>query len=463
MAALRVDQHGVDAHRVELPFPPDVGAVVALAAADAIGALARLQHQAFAAERARGFALFGEAFPVPADDLRAQSQRQMGVAIRKRRDEAGEFGAPHVLRLGANVAAAEFQEIVGDEGDRQFGQRLRADGLAPEPLLQAGERREALERVGARPRLCASARRARRRARRLRAERRPAAPDRDRNPRSVPRRATKAARPPPRLTSCARMPSNFHSAIQSCGGPSVASISSTRPRPGLREIERIGLPGGERRALAVVDARDQRLEILGRGHAAGLRIAHHALRHMASRRRRATSESALMTCSRETPTRNSPVMSLKNTRRWSAGSACAKATRRAYFSSSVERPKRQQPLAHPDVERQVFRRVARRQQQGQRLGEIADIVVAFLDQPFRQARFLRPRAATAAASARSGAACRRRGNRRATPRSPRARVGLRRGEGLDQRRLFGARRGRLIEAAVEVGESLHASAASSSP
>ena len=66
MAALGVDQHGVDAHRVELPFPPDVRAVAALAAPDAIGALARLQHQALAAERARLLATAASASQVRA-------------------------------------------------------------------------------------------------------------------------------------------------------------------------------------------------------------------------------------------------------------------------------------------------------------------------------------------------------------------------------------------------------------
>ena len=53
VAALRVYQHGVDAHRIELPLPPDIHAVAALAPPHAIGALARFKHQPLATERAR--------------------------------------------------------------------------------------------------------------------------------------------------------------------------------------------------------------------------------------------------------------------------------------------------------------------------------------------------------------------------------------------------------------------------
>ena len=60
-----------------------------------------------------------------------------------------ERRAPHMLRLGANVAPVAFEEIVGDEGDRQFPHRLLAHDLAPEPLLEAGEGLKTIERVGA--------------------------------------------------------------------------------------------------------------------------------------------------------------------------------------------------------------------------------------------------------------------------------------------------------------------------
>ena len=62
-------------------------------------------------------------------------------------DEPFEPRAPLVLRLGANVAAVAFQKVVGDEGDRQLAHRLVADDLAPEPLLEAREGLEAVERI----------------------------------------------------------------------------------------------------------------------------------------------------------------------------------------------------------------------------------------------------------------------------------------------------------------------------
>ena len=52
-----------------------------------------------------------------------------------------------MLRLGAKIAALALEKIIGDEGDRQFALRLFADDLAAEPLLQAREDREAIERI----------------------------------------------------------------------------------------------------------------------------------------------------------------------------------------------------------------------------------------------------------------------------------------------------------------------------
>ena len=63
-----------------------------------------------------------------------------------------ERRAPHMLRLGANVAPVTLQEIVGDECDGQLPHRLLADDLAPEPLLKAGEGLKTIERVRARVR-----------------------------------------------------------------------------------------------------------------------------------------------------------------------------------------------------------------------------------------------------------------------------------------------------------------------
>ena len=77
------------------------------------------------------------------------------------------------------------------------------------------------------------------------------------------------------------MPSNFHSAIQSDGGPSVSGISATGRCQDARErTDR----AGRRRALAAsacATSRDQRREIRGGRRAPRLGIADHALRHAA--------------------------------------------------------------------------------------------------------------------------------------------------------------------------------------
>ena len=50
VGALRIDQHGVDGHRVDLPFPPGSGF---LRPADPVARVAALEHEAFDTARAR--------------------------------------------------------------------------------------------------------------------------------------------------------------------------------------------------------------------------------------------------------------------------------------------------------------------------------------------------------------------------------------------------------------------------
>jgi len=76
------------------------------------------------------------------------SRSPRALAAKRPLDEVFETGPPLALRLAANVPPLAFEEIVGDEGGRQLAHRLVADDLAAEPLLQAGERREAVERIG---------------------------------------------------------------------------------------------------------------------------------------------------------------------------------------------------------------------------------------------------------------------------------------------------------------------------
>ena len=151
MSALGIDDDGVDAHRVELPFPPDIRPVVALAAADAVGAVTRLQHQPLAKKRPRLLALLGQLLPRVGGNGRADADRQT-LAARLRFDkqaidELFEQSAAHMLRFAAQVVALALEQIIGNERDRQFAHRLFADDFAAEPLLQAREDREAIKRV----------------------------------------------------------------------------------------------------------------------------------------------------------------------------------------------------------------------------------------------------------------------------------------------------------------------------
>ena len=211
------------------------------------------------------------------------------------------------------------------------------------------------------------------------------------------------------------MPSNFHSAIQFCGGPSAAA-SPRRPLPGMREIERIGLARVERSRLGVRDLCDQRGEILRRRRAPRMRVADHALRHVLLidacnfgqrlhdlQPRHADPKLA------GDELEESETLIGRQMRRRSARAAHNSPLRRAGAASAGDRASMRRAA--------VFARVARRQQQREGLGEVADVLIAFLEEPSGQPG-PRARVATAAASARSGAACRRRGNRSPRPRSP---------------------------------------------
>ena len=106
VAGLRVDQHAVDAERIDLPFPPGAaGEVVLLPAAGAVARLAVLEHEALDAARARFAAQLGERAPVGA---RSRSARGESSPQRRRTRAAErrlEQRAPLVLRPIAQVVA----------------------------------------------------------------------------------------------------------------------------------------------------------------------------------------------------------------------------------------------------------------------------------------------------------------------------------------------------------------------
>ena len=67
-------------------------------------------------------------------------------------DKPFERGAAFALREGAHVVAVKLEEIVGDEGDRQFAHRLLAHHLAAEATLKARERLRGLQANAGPPR-----------------------------------------------------------------------------------------------------------------------------------------------------------------------------------------------------------------------------------------------------------------------------------------------------------------------
>ena len=109
MPALGVDHHRVDAHRVELPFPPHVGAVAALAPADAIRSRRAPWRSSLARERPRLLALLRKLFPCVGGNGRADADRK-ALAARLRLheqaiDKSFKQSAAHMLGFGAQVTA----------------------------------------------------------------------------------------------------------------------------------------------------------------------------------------------------------------------------------------------------------------------------------------------------------------------------------------------------------------------
>ncbi len=373
-----------------------------------------------------------------------------------------------MLRLGANVAPVVFQKVVGDEGDRQLAHRLVADDLPSEPLLEARERLKAVERIRAGVR-------GRRHHDQL-------AVDRYARGQSARQRLEigigvgdelLAARPqPPALAAFQELRAN---AVEFPFDDPVLRRTERRLHvghrtlPGLRQIEGIGAAGVERHAFRMRNLRDQRLEIPGGRGAARLRVSDHALRHPAFldaghlgqrlddlQPGDADPEFAGDELEEDEPlVRRQRVDPSPNPRE---------------LLFVVERGQRQQPFAHPDVERDLLAVDAFGQQERQRLGQIADAMIAFLAEPFGKPRAFDRQ--TTQEAGRNGLARLAAAEEIDHPgrARPLRRVVPRRGEGVDQRRLLRPGRGGGIEPPVEIRKGLHgalsgrapASAASSS-
>ena len=269
-------------------------------------------------------------------------------------DERFEQSAAHMLRLGAQVAALASMQVIGDEGDRQFALRLFAHDLAAEPLLQAREDREALERIG-----------------------RVFVLGRDEHHKLAVDRRAGGQRARQRLEIgigvgdqllAARPQAPVVAALQELRADAVVlpfddpvrgrprasrAISASGPAPRLREIERIGLARVERLGFRMLDLADQRLEIRGRRNPPRLRIADQPLGHVALVDARDFGQSLHHLQPRHADAQfagdeleeGEPLI----------GRELADPLLEPRVTLFLrQRGKRQQPLAHPDVERNLF-------------------------------------------------------------------------------------------------------------
>ena len=230
-----------------------------------------------------------------------------------------------------------------------------------------------------------------------------------------------------------------------------------RPAPRLREIKGIGLPRVERLRLRLPHLADQRLEISSRRNAPRLRIADQPLRHAALVDARDFGQ-----CLHHLQPRHADPQ-FSGDQLEEGETLVGRQFANPLPESRVplflrRRGKRQQPLAHPDVERNLFAALALGQKQRQHLGQVADRAIALGAQPVRVARALdgqAPKKARRRGLARLAAAQEIDGPGRARPL---LRLSLGGGEKLHHRRLLGAGRGAGIEAPIERRKGPHASA-----
>ena len=133
------------------------------------------------------------------------------------------------------------------------------------------------------------------------------------------------------------------------------------------------------------DLADQCLEIVGRGRPPRLRIADHALRHAALFHARDRGQGL----HHLQPRHADPQFAgdeLEEREPLIDRQLLHPAPEPRVARFLIERRQRQEALAHPKVERDLLAGGAFRQEKRQRLSEIADRRIAFLDEPLRQPR-----------------------------------------------------------------------------
>ncbi len=152
----------------------------------------------------------------------------------------------------------------------------------------------------------------------------------------------------------------------------------------MGEEERVGMAAGHA-FRRLVSCGDQRGEILCPERAAGLCVAHHALRHALGFDARRGGQSLNYLQLGDADAQGAS----RQLEKWQAlvlrqnADPLPQALEPLWIIQALQR---QQALVHPGVERYVFPSLGRRQQQRQRLREVADALITFLDQPLRQAR-----------------------------------------------------------------------------
>ena len=369
-------------------------------------------------------------------------------------DQAFEAGAALALRLATDVFSLDLQKVVDDEGDGQLPHRLLAHDLAPQPLLETGEGRKPVERIGGgvaqrrdQHHELAVERDARRQGPRQRLEIRVGLGDQ-----------LLAARPqPPGLAAPEELRADavelpFDDPVRR--RPERLLHGLDRPLPGLRQIEGIGPAGVERRGLRMLDLGDQRAEIVWRGGAPRLRIADHALRHAALLEARHLGQ-RLDDLQPRHADAQLPGDELEEDEALVDRQLGRPSPQPRVALLLVERGQRQKAVPHPDVERNLLAFPARGQEKRQRLGEIADARIALLAKPLGQPRPLDrespqetrrnrlPRLAAGEEIDHPGRA------------RPLHRVVLGGCESADERGLFGPGRSRGVELTVKIGEGFH--------
>ena len=158
VSRLRVEQHGIDLERLDLPLPP-----VTADAAHAVGTRSPLEHESFHTPITRRAPRGGERLPRFTDDAwRVEESRGQGGGVlrdggRSRhgrgRPDAGGAGEGHERlepsasfrqRQAAHVDAVEFEQVVGDEHAGNLVEQF--PGHTP-PAAPLRDRSEAEERL----------------------------------------------------------------------------------------------------------------------------------------------------------------------------------------------------------------------------------------------------------------------------------------------------------------------------